>query len=383
MQWQNIIVRGLQGLLVPVLLLTGMNTALAVNCTTSDSFPPISDTVPLSGHFYVGNDLPVGSVIYRTTVVQTVAGSGVYCDGPFRVDAEYRVTNEPSGAPFTQSGTPYSGQIYPTNVPGIGVAVWNYGKTFTKATPISLPGYFSADSGGDGSRNGDLFDISLIKTGNITSGATVNGSSFPTVALNALAKAGYTGLPINNLWTVNFSGSMTLDTSTCITPGNPTYDLGTFWPEDFPSVGATTAWKDVSIYLTNCPVFTGYHNQSDPAQVAYDSNSPTGGTLKNNMLEMTIAPSTTTAGDQQTFMLLDVADKASGVGYQIAHNPKEGMAPDEGGNNLYTAGDVLSQSMSLERSGSVSIPLRVRYKRTGVLRPGKMNGSFTVTINYK
>lgn len=383
MQWQKIIVRGLQGLLIPVLLLTGMNAALAVNCSTSELYPPVSNTVPLTGHFYVGNDLPVGSVIYRTTVRQAARGAGIKCDGPYDVNAEYRVTNEPSGAPFTQSGTPYSGQIYPTNVPGVGVAVWNNLLTFTKSSPRLIRHYFVNDEGADLNLVGDVFDISLIKTGNITSGVTVNASSFPSVALDAVATAGYTGLPINNLWTVNFSGSITLDTSTCITPGNPTYDLGTFRPEDFPSVGATTTWKDVSIYLTNCPVFTGFYNNSDPAQVANDSNSPTGGTLTNNMLEMTISPSTATAGDQQTFMLSDVTDKASGVGYQIAHNPQEGMAPDEGGNNLYTSGDVLSQSMSLERSGSVSIPLRVRYKRTGVLRPGKMNGSFTVTINYK
>ncbi|MFK3663534.1 fimbrial protein [Scandinavium sp. NPDC088450] len=380
MQWKKYITQLGQGLLVPVLLLAGMSSAQAVvNCKMADS---TSNTVPLSGHFYVGNDMPVGSVIYRTTITKT-RQAGIDCDAPFSVDAEFRVVNERSGAPFSQSGIPYSGQIYPTNVPGIGVALWNAGRTFTSSAPLTLPAYYIKDSAGPSYKFGDEFDISLIKTGNISSGVTVNGDSFPIIAQNAVAKSGYSGLPIYYLWTVNFSGSITLDTSTCITPGNPTYDLGTFRPEDFPSVGATTAWKDVSIYLTNCPVFRGFYNNLDPAQVAIDSNSPTGGTLTNNMLEMTISPSTANAGDQQTFMLSDVADKASGMGYQIAHNPKEGMAPDEGGNNLYTSGDVLTQSISLERSGNVSIPLRARYKRTGDLRPGKMNGSFTVTINYK
>lgn len=380
MQWKKYITQLGPRLLVAALLLAGINSAQAVvNCKVSDAYPPVSTTVPLAGTFYIGNDLPVGSVIYQT-LLKTTAYLGIYCDAAFSVDAEFRVTDEPKGQPSAIGGRQ---NVYPTNIPGIGVQIDSDGTFVSKTAPRILNGYFLLDHSGNFGRAGTRFSLLLIKTGNINSGGTVNGNSFPSVALNAVPTSGYSGLPINNIWTVNFSGSMTVNTSTCTTPGNPTFDLGTFRPEDFPSVGASTAWKDVSIQLTNCPVFTGYYGDGGSKQQSDDGATPSGGTLANNLLEMTIAPSTATAGDQQTFMLLDVADKASGVGYQIAHNPNEDMAPDEGGNNLYTSGDVLSQSMSLERSGSVSIPLRVRYKRTGVLRPGKMNGSFTVTINYK
>ncbi|MDH1612392.1 fimbrial protein [Klebsiella aerogenes] len=379
MDLKNTLFRWSRGLLFLVLLLSGISSAQAVNCKVGEGeSAPKSFTVPLAGHFYAGNDLPVGSVIYETLV--TMSGRvGVYCDAAFNVDGEFRVTNEPAGAPFTQAGTSFTGQIYPTNVPGVGVALIdrNAGLAFTKSAPEALPGYWVLNEAGPKDMVGSHFALALIKTGNITSGGTVYGSSLPSMALNAVAKPGYSGLPINNIWTVNFTGNLFLDTSTCTTPGNPTYDLGKFSPEDFPYVGSKSQNFDVPIHLTNCPVFTGYYSEGGRQQ-STDSASPSGGTLKNNMLEMTVTPSAGYYSDGTQMKLNNVSGSASGLAFLLYHHL-------EGETTLsrISSGQVMYQTMSLERSGDVYIPFVVQLRRIGDLRPGKINGSFTVTINYK
>ncbi|HAV1788597.1 TPA: hypothetical protein JG904_002622 [Enterobacter hormaechei subsp. xiangfangensis] len=378
MDLKNTLFKWSRDLLVLSLLLAGLSSAAQAVTNCKLLWSPVTDTVPLSGHFYVGNDLPVGSVIYRTSVKKS-GTTGITCDGDYNIAAEFRVTNEPSGAPFTQSGIPYTGQIYPTNVPGIGVAIWSNGNTFTRSTPVSLSGYYYRDEeGNDIGRYGDWFDISLIKTGNVPSGSILNGSSLPSMALNVPAQSGYSGLPINNLWTVNFTGSIAFATSTCTTPGNPTYDLGKFSPEDFPSFGSKSQNFDVPIHLTNCPVFTGFYSDGS-GQLSLDSSVPSGGTLKNNMLEMTVTPSAGYYSDGTQMKLNNVSGSASGLAFLLYHH----LEGETTLSRVSSGNSVMYQTMSLERSGDVYIPFVVQLRRIGDLRPGKINGSFTVTINYK
>ncbi|MFK3663615.1 hypothetical protein ACI2I2_24440 [Scandinavium sp. NPDC088450] len=77
--------------------------------------------------------------------------------------------------------------------------------------------------------------------------------------------------------------------------------------------------------------------------------------------------------------LNNVSGSASGLAFLLYHH-QEGTSTLS---RITSADSVRYQIMSLERSGDVYISFVVQHRRIGDLRPGKINGSFTVNINYK
>ncbi|MEB5742664.1 hypothetical protein MXF09_23510 [Klebsiella aerogenes] len=367
-----------------LMLLTGISVARAdIHCGPSlVEFPSTEQTTILSGSFYAGNDLPVGSVIYMS-VLQASKAAGISCDAPFSVDAQMQVVNEPSGSPFTQSGIPWSGQIYPTNVPGIGVALHVNGMTFTKGSPLNLPSYYKrTDAGGDVGIFWDGFFVALIKTGNVASGSVVNGNSIPDVIKVAVPAPGYTGLPVTTR-TFHFSGNISFITQTCQTP-DVFVDMGPYTSDDFPKVGSKSALKDVSIQLKNCPTFTGYHDRSN-LQSLIDTGSPSGGTLAPNILEVFLAPTTdvANASDLTTFKLDGAgnSDVASGIGYQIGYSTNLNATDID---EVWHQGQVpFTVIPPVDGTTNFRIPVWVRYNRYGDLKSGRADGKIIFTINYK
>lgn len=372
----------LQALLLLGLVCGSMQAARAdVNCTPPGQYPH-STTVPLSGVFYAGNDMPMWSIIYQSGIgVEPGYSTSITCDAPFNVAGEFRATGEPSGAPImSANGNP----IFPTNVPGVGVAFHAVDKFFSDTQPTPLPGYFVSGSAGTSGTVNSNFSLVLVKTGPIASGAVVNASSFPSVALNVPAQAGYSGFPINNLWIANFTGSIQFVTQTCTTP-DVNVDLGQHLPDEFTSVGATTAWQYAPIVMSNCPTFSGYFNTNRPS--AQGSVAPSGGTLTSNLFEVTLTPTTelADAGDPATFLFENTTPAAAtGMGYQLGYNT-DINASTIGSGMVWTKGQApISISAPSDGRATVKIPLFLRYVRYGGrITPGPMNGKVVATINYK
>lgn len=373
----------LPGIALLIGLCTGNSAWAVITCKVSPNQQPEISSVALAGSFYAGNDLPIGSVIYRTTI-KTSGMPGITCDAAFTVNRYFSVATEPSGSPFSLSGSPYTGEIYPTNVPGIGVALWYSGKTFTKNSPLqrtSQP-YTNEKPGGALGISG-IFDISLIKTGPIDSGSVVNGISLPTVIMYAGEEPGYTGLPIRT-WTVNFSGSINFTTQTCQTPdidvAMGSYEVRQY----FKGVGSTTPWIDSSIRLENCPTFTGYYGSSTPQSIS-GSGSPAGTSMTSNLLKISLQPLTDFIDNGNGVFAVNASNggsPATGIGLQLGYTPDVTASPTTP-TNIWKNGDTWDVTPPNNGTANFRIPLAARYYQTNnVVTPGPADGKVVFTIIY-
>ena len=95
-----------------------------VTCKASTVYPKqtIVPGIAVSAS-YAGNDLPVGGIIQRQGITYSTP-IGIYCNAAFKVPVAARITNSPSGAPVTMTTDRGTGPVYPTNVPGVGVAIY-------------------------------------------------------------------------------------------------------------------------------------------------------------------------------------------------------------------------------------------------------------------
>lgn len=352
-----------------------------ISCSPSATQPPQNNTVSLSGSFYAGNDLPVGSVIYRTTV-NSASVTGIHCDSAFSVPRFYSVSTEPSGQSFSFSNSPYNGEIYPTNVPGIGVALWFSSNTFTKNSPLQRNDYALGNAGSYGIKSS--FDISLIKTGPVDSGSVVNGISIPTVIMYAGVKEGYSGLPITT-WAVSFSGSISFITQTCQTP-DVNVSMGSYEvSEYFRKVGSTTPWIDSSINLENCPTFTGYYDHNN-RQTVTGSDTPAGSLMASNILKVSLQPLSNFIDNGNGVFAVSSASggrEATGIGLQLGYTPDINASPTAP-TTIWKNGDTWKITPPNNGTANFRIPLAARYYQTNqVVTPGPADGKVIFTINYQ
>lgn len=350
--------------------------------TSCVALTPQSNTVPLSATILSGADLPVGSVIYRLTI--TSNGFGLQCNGAMNnIPLLFSVSNEPS-TPISVAGAPYNGAVvYPTNLPGVGAAVWYSGNAFTKAMPFRTSTF---NFGSNGVTNTMYFsrnvDISLIKTGAISAGF-VNGSSLPTIVLYTPETAGYTGLPLN-YWTLKFSGVVGVTTGTCTTP-NVNVDLGKHdLRTTFKGKGSTTEWVDSSIILENCPAFLGYYPTNNPQKSSTTAETSGGtvpsGTATANNLIVSLTASTGIIDGANGIVALNNEDSglsATGIGVQMGY--KSIANP-----TIWNFSNSWTYSTTNDGASTIKLPLAARYYQySDVVTPGKANSSVIFTISYQ
>lgn len=204
--------------LIAIVALLYASSSFALSCKIQ--IPVRNDTFPLQGtNITVGNELPLGTIVYKQEIKSTKdyakAPYGM-CDGtgPY-TDRQYLyLTATPMALSSWQGGT-YSGKIFNTNVPGIGVAIAS-GPTGINTTPFQ---WYSETRNSIGSiQVWRVTTVYLIKTGNIVPG-TVTGASLPTVQYrNDYTQAN--GSKVLFSWkpyTFKFSGSLKIVSQTCKT----------------------------------------------------------------------------------------------------------------------------------------------------------------------
>ena len=374
------------GLLAVLSMLGGgiqIARAADVNCKASTVYPTPQTVVPhiSISDTYSGSDMPVGTTIYRNNVLNSPR-SGVHCDAAFSLDSYVYVSSTPSGggaSMSTDNGTRY---VYPTNVPGVGVALWhgstNYSETRTKYDTFAL------DSAGDFGDN-LAYDFTLIKTGPIASGSVVNASSFPhlrwEISTNGV-NIGYAGLPIT-LTDYSFTGSVTFVTQTC-TPQDVPVKMGSVSYQFFQGKGSTSgAWVDASIPLTGCPTFSGYYGKSNP-QSSEGSGTASGGTRVASLFTLSVTPAHGLVDPANSIMALESGtDAATGLGLQLKYGKSINASISEM-TDMWKSGSSWDVPAPTDGSGSFKLPLAVIYYQTADrVTPGTANTQFTVNIDYK
>ncbi|WP_336185683.1 fimbrial protein [Klebsiella grimontii] len=341
------------------------------------------DVIPIlgTGLSTVGEDLPVGSVIYNVSDnVARGLGKSLKYECPDMEGTEkifvYRslnVISQPSGAPTISGGE----AIYPTNVPGIGV-VFTF-RSFTGPMVSVFPDYKEEDFS---MGNGVIINIQaiqmaifkLVKTGPVDNSASqkVDASSFPVFQIIV----GVRGFDPKEeiVHTIRFGGQLTLYTKTCqLVNTDINVDLGSHMLSDFNGVSSASQWKNFDITLKDCPPFKGYGTYSGKF------GELTGGSVKDNEVNIKFNSAYgSVPGNNYLAMIESKPGSAEGVGIELSRRDESlGIAMDGSG------GFDLKQLIT-DGSTLINIPLKARYVQYDEnIKPGSANSAVVFTITYE
>lgn len=334
----------------------------------------------------VGQDLPIGSVIYNFTTSISVT-SGVTCttDSPpqtitVSVNVDYLLNPLPLSG---YSGGGLAGKVYETGLPGVGVVITGICRPVNRCLIPRADNTFSPFNMTDrdthySNRIGRGWIVWFIKTGNIAPG-TISGSQLPSLKTYIAPSPSYIA-EVGNLNTVSFAGNINFVSGTCATP-DVNVSLGSYDVGAFGTVGATTPWVDSSIKLTNCaPAFSGYYDLNNSTVSLIGAGTLPAGTRNNNLLNVALTPQNPIIDATNGIMAVSsttAAPAAGGVGIQMAWGNASGSP------TFFNLNGTQNFTPPSDGRQSITIPLAARYIRTGPsVTPGRADGKVTFTINY-
>lgn len=344
-------------------------TAMA-DCNFFEGTSTMIRTMPLlGGNITVGRDVPLGTEVYRQTFSPSTAVKIACSPGLYNIETRRGLPVLP--LPLSSwSGTPWSGHVYQSGVPGIGVAIWYAG------TALPFSGNSTNCGGGTATCNITIqgtmaFDVSFIKIGDVSPG-TVQGSQLPTVDQKWVSS---NTLDVSR---VNFSGSINVVSRTCETP-DVTVPMGTHLTNEFSGLNSFTPWKDFSIALNNCPAFYGTHRGGGPRWGS--DGTVTGRTPNANVLMLRLDATRPAINPALGILSLNPSApgdtvEATGVGVQVANNS----------GTPWSLTSMLSSGITPQalEGGSYTIALKARYIQTGgSVTAGPANASAVFTLNYQ
>ncbi|HHU0636860.1 TPA: fimbrial protein [Enterobacter hormaechei subsp. xiangfangensis] len=369
-----------------VLLIISIQYSWAdVDCGFHEDFPYTESTIPLNGTIYAGEDIPVGTTLYKFQATTSMITVAVKCQTrePWSVNTFRKIGSEPMGASFNFTGNTFNGAVYPTNIMGVGVAIYTAGgePTITSATPY-LTVRNCVEHCSPGAVGGSSyifwhssFYIAFVKTGTIAGGSTILGSSVPSVVVTAEKTPGLNGFPLT-LRKVNFSGSIVVQSSTCQAKDKTVnlgeYDLRT----TFRGKGSVTKWVDSSIELINCPAFIGYYSS---AQNSTDGATPTHGTPTQNKLLVSLTANTGVIDATKGLISINKTQSgaASGIGIQLGWG-------DRSNPTTWDISNSKTVTPPADGTKNITIPMAARYYQTDdVVSPGRADGQVMFTIEYR
>lgn len=364
-----------------ILMLVSFQTQ-AYKCDYSPFFHD-NLTIPVigSGMSTVGEDVPVGQVLYTTTFLRSVREISRDCQVEPNDDVAtlpkvnlysmVEAISMPSGAPVTQNDK----SVFPTNVPGVGVS---FDLNVLPINGSKFPAYWESNTQpgpfDEVVRPLTIVKLNLIKTGPISPGThQILGSSFPTFQIIVGSKYPY--VFEQPFVTLSFSGATTMYTKTCqLATSVIDVNLGAHQRSDFTGVGKATPWQLFDIILKDCPAFVGYgnyiHDESSQStfgmntanQVGITFNSVHGGVSNNPLLAHIESGS----------------DSAQGIGIEVSER-NSGTSL-----NLDGTASFALQNLPVVDGSDYVIPLRARYVQyEDSVNAGKANGAVVFTITYQ
>lgn len=376
----------IKGLLALLLLWAGASQATTFTCQANSSWKPKANVFTLNSAISVGDDIPVGTIIYRARLVGEAmgvrcrpsdeSGVGLTLYYPSRIEVINAPTSEVPGITVS----PGTEKVYQTNVPGIGVAITAKGQmpytwsgnrqTFTSINESSSTGILGET------------ELKLVKTGPVSPG-TVNAINFPQLQITFITPTipGHTfiGFPIP-FSTLSYNGTIQIVQSTCRTEvADKVVDLGSYAISDLKnfSLGTATEWKDASLRLVGCQFSPGFYNSGNTSIYLYGSGNVGQGTRTANTVRLSLNPSTPLNDALNGRMsLIQSSDSATGVGIEIGIKNGSEIKPY----NFRNTEMIFTPSVDAQ---SLEIPIFARYYRTrDTLTPGKANGAVVYTLNY-
>lgn len=367
--------RSIRHTLLGSALLLASSGAWATTCNFSADNPtgnnPVVATMPLQrATISVGRDLRDGATLYRQTFRASPSMRITCLSSVTTIRGVYQLASTP--LPLIPGRPEFGGNVYETDVPGIGVALWFAGNGFPYTRTFNNCG--GSTSNCNWHDNG-AFDISFIKTGPI-SGGVIRADKLPS-----MSRTWVTGNSLKNL-EVNFSGSITVVVPTCTTP-DVNVPLGSHRVTDLKGIGNGTPWRDFEIRLNNCPAISGYINGTDTNTPVWNSDgTSTPGTPTGHPVTYKLTPQSGAIDAAEGIARLSAsrpgnAPAATGIGVQIANRSNE---PRPLGSFLpgvtMRPGQLGGQSMS--------IPLRARYIQVAdTMTPGPANAAVEFLLNYQ
>lgn len=371
----------LMHILCSVLMLASFQTQ-AYKCDYSPFFHD-NLTIPVigSGMSTVGEDVPVGQVLYSTTFLRAVREISRTCQEEPNDDmatlpkvnlySMVEAISMPAGTPITQNDK----SIFPTNVPGVGVS---FDLNVLPVNGSKFPAYWEKDvlpgSFSEAIKPLTIVRLNIIKTGKISPGThQILGSSFPTFQIIVGSKYPY--VFEQPFVTLSFSGATTMYTKTCqLATSVVDVNLGTHQRSDFTGVGSTGPWESFDILLKDCPAFVGYgtYLYDEDKQLTFGSNTENQVGITFNSIHGVVANNPLLAN------LESGPDSATGIGIELAERNSANSLKLDG-----TASFPLKNLPTIDGSDYV-IPLKARYVQyEDSVKAGKANGAAVFTITYQ
>jgi type 1 fimbria pilin len=388
--------RGFKILLLSLLGFIQTANADLTSCVPDPNYAnpvPFMQSISINTTSYVGNELPIGSVITRIDFKNT--GSSilpVICQQNSPTNVLYEnivLTSSPFGSPITMA----DGKIvYPTNISGVGVSLSTNRVSLaylSTTTPIKFLTYDTLIRGRFAVQTHII--VELIKTGTIVSGSHVDAASFP--GIHTYADPGphspAVGLPMD-IGTTTFNGTINFISSTCTTP-NVDVDMGThsIGQNTFSGVGSATRWVDASILLQHCPTFPGRFSGDVDASGAARSYGYLDAFAMPTLLTVSLTPmgNTSSDGKIEVDAVGSSGAAARGVAIQLGYYPSRGRDPREPPPELIFWTPGASWDMRPEENdgrSDMKIPISARYIQTeNTVTPGPANARVTFNIDYK
>lgn len=340
-------------------------------CQFAEGTKAINVTLPLQGgDITVGPDTPNGTIVFRQYYKPAYPPT-IWCDAApsaLSVYYDYSYTSNPYPLSTSTAGV-FAGKVYQTNIPGIGVVAWYSGNAF----PYRRLTYNIAAGYAYVRQEMPEFDISLVKTGDISPGRVL-GSALPSVAIKFLIPGQSEIMMVN----ANFSGQLNVLSQTCTTP-DVYVPMGTYkLSESFTGVGSVTDWKNASVVLRDCPRFYGTLD-SDQSNWASDDGTASAGNFKQNTIKLQLTPNTELIDAVNGIIgVKKHSGSASGVGVQLAKGNVGDTSPA-----LVNINQVSTYTMPNGENTTWRVPLLARYIQTAdSVTPGRADASVTFTVSY-
>lgn len=378
-----------KGILPLFLFWAGYCQAATFTCNESSSNPPTGNVFTLNGVVSVGEDIPVGTVIYQAKLwtdpmgvrckTPDESGLGINIFFPAHIEVINSPTSEVPGitAPITGE------KVYETNVPGVGVAVTGNRKMpYDWSEARTMINKVNADSSSSFDSMAKL-ELKLIKTGSVSPGV-VNAINFPQLQITfntptAPADSTWIGFPITYS-SVKYNGTIQIVKSTCQAEiADKVVDLGSHEVKDIKNnPQKVTLWRDASLRLIGCQFSPGFYNLNNTSISHVGTSNVGQGTPDANTVRLSLAASTSIIDPLNGIIALTPAsDSATGVGIQVGIKEGADIKPF----NFNTNDVIFTPSSS--GAQTLDIPIFARYMATNnTITPGKANGAVVYTLNY-
>ncbi len=379
----------IKGLLSLLLLWAGASQAATWTCQEYSRWAPKANVFTFNGVISMGEDIPVGTVVYRARLeadnmgleCQTPDESGLGVEVLF--PAQVQVISTPTSMVPGITAPPTGENVYQTNVPGIGVAITAEGKMpYTWEAAWARNDYVNRWSNKSGATLG-RFEVKLIKTGPVSPGI-VNAINFPQLQVTfttptAPAGSTFIGFPFP-FSTVSYNGTIQIIKSTCRTEvADKVVDLGSHEVKDIKKTsGRVTTWMDAGLRLIGCQFSPGFYNEKNGKIYHVGTNVVGQGTPDANTVRLSLSASTSVINANTGIISLTPAsDSATGVGIQIGLKEGSEIKPYN-----FNTNEVIFTPSSPDAQ-SLEIPIFARYIATSTtITPGKANGAIVYTLNY-